>query len=234
MAGPLGLIGGMTWAASALYYERLNRLSNARLGGSHTLRVLIDSLDFGELERLGNREGDWVAVEQLLVCSAQRLESAGAVCLLLGAHTAHLMFDAVAATVRVPVLHVADPLGRAAQAAGVRRLALLGTRHVANSPLFPTRLARLGVEIAPPHIVDAAAIDALIFGPLAQGRFDPAGRAIARRVIEGLPAQGFDACGLCCTELPVLLRGESFTLPVFDTVELHAGAALDFLQGYPA
>lgn len=229
----IGIVGGMTWEATALYYDRLNRLSNARLrrqqpDSSHTVRVLIDSLDFGEIEELANRRGDWPAIGQMLLASAQRLENAGAACVLLAANTAHLQANTVRAGIRVPLIHVADALAASAEAARVRRVAILGTRFVARGTLFDEAFSVRGMTAAPPDDATVERVDRMIFDDLARGRFTADIRAAARAVIEGLPAQGFDAAALCCTELPVLLRGESFGLPVFDTVELHVRAALDF------
>jgi aspartate racemase len=232
----IGIVGGMTWEATALYYDRLNRLSNARLrlqqpDSAHTVRILIDSLDFGEIEKLANRE-DWPAIGRMLLASAQRLETAGAACVLLAANTAHLQADTVRAGISVPLIHVADALAAGAAAGKVRRVAILGTRFVARSTLFDEAFSARGMTAAPPDDTTVERVDRMIFDDLARGQFTPEVRAAARAVIEGLPAQGFDAAALCCTELPVLLRGESFALPVFDTVELHVRAALDFaLEG---
>jgi aspartate racemase len=232
----IGIVGGLTWEATALYYERLNRLSNARLrlqqpDSAHTVRILIDSLDFGEIEELANR-GDWPAIGRMLLASAQRLEDAGAACVLLAANTAHLQAETVRTGIRVPLIHVADALAAGAAAGNVRRVAILGTRFVARGTLFDAALSARGIVVAAPDDATVERVDRMIFEDLARGRFTPEVRSAARQVIEKLPEQGFDAAALCCTELPVLLRGESFGLPVFDTVELHARAALDFaLEG---
>ncbi len=232
----IGIVGGLTWEATALYYDRLNRLSNARLrlqqpDSAHTVRILVDSLDFGEIEKLANRE-DWPAIGRMLRASAQRLEHAGAACVLLAANTAHLQADMVRAGIRVPLIHVADALAAGAAAGKVRRVAILGTRFVARGTLFDAALSAHGIAVAAPDDATVERIDRMIFDDLARGRFTPEVRSAARKLVEALPEQGFDAAALCCTELPVLLRGESFGLPVFDTVELHVRAALDFaLEG---
>lgn len=224
----IGLVGGMSWHSTAWYYTQINRLSNERLGGLSTARVLIDSLDFGELDRLSNVEGRWNRVEDLLCASARRLQVSGADCVLLCANTAHLMAEAVAAAVTIPLLHIADSVASEAVKREFGHVALLGTHNVMNSPEF--FLNRLGdivscVRLEPP---EKLMLDELIRDELMHGRFSGAHVRDVQELGTILAARGLDAVVYACTELSVLMDGFTMPLAVLDAGRLHAIAAVEF------
>lgn len=227
----LGLLGGMSWESTTSYYQRLNRLTRERLGGQHSAKLLIWSADFAEIAAL-QAAGDWAAATAVLVDAARRLASAGAEGLLICANTMHLMAPEVQAALSIPLIHVADATAKAIKAAGVHRAVLMATRFTMEKPFYLQRLRDLGVEAVIPPEADRERLHAIIFDELVQGRFEPASRAAFIEIAErALGDQGAGGVVLGCTEFGLLVQASDFRVPVFDTTDIHARAAMDFALG---
>jgi aspartate racemase len=224
----IGLIGGMSWESTTLYYQHLNRMARAKLGGQHSARLVILSVDFAPLAAL-QAAGDWDAAAALLVDAAHKLEQAGAEAILICANTMHLVAEAVQAAVRVPVLHVADATAAAVIACGARKPLLLATRFTVEKDFYRDRLRAGGVEAVIPPAKARNELHRIIYDELVQGVFTDASRQAMLAMIETARRDdGVDAVILGCTELSFLVKPEDLPEPLLDTTEIHARAAMDF------
>ncbi|AXK38028.1 aspartate/glutamate racemase family protein [Crenobacter cavernae] len=227
----LGLIGGMSWESSAMYYQHLNRLVAERLGGLHSAKVVLYSVDFaGIAER--QHQGDWQGAGELLADAARKLSAAGAQALLICTNTMHKVADAVEAAVDVPLIHIADVAAREAQRAGVKTVALLGTAFTMEQPFYRERLEqRFGLRVLTPDADERADIHRIIYDELCLGQRLPASRERLRAIIERLATGGAQGVILGCTELPLLIEQDDVSITVLDSTTLHARAAIDFALG---
>jgi aspartate racemase len=223
----LGLLGGMSWESTSLYYQHLNRLTRERLGGRHSARLLIWSADFAQIADLQSA-GDWDAAAGILLDAGRALERAGAQALMICANTMHRMAPQVQAAVDIPLLHVADAVSAAIRRAGARRPLLLATRFTMEQDFYVERLRRGGVEAMIPPRKARDRLHAIIFDELVQGRFEPDSRAEIIAVVEAAITRGADAVILGCTEFALLVGPGDWPVPTFDTTELHARAGLAF------
>jgi aspartate racemase len=224
----LGLIGGMSWESSAVYYRRLNEITRERLGGQHSARLLLLSVDFAPIAAM-QAEGRWDEASAAMVSAARTLEAAGADALVICANTMHLMADDVAAAVGVPLIHVADVTAAALAAAGVRRALLLATAYTMEKAFYRDRLAAGGVETVIPPDTDRGRLHAIIFDELVRGRFEAGSKAaVAQMIRDAAVRDGVEAVIFGCTEIGMLLPTAESPLPAYDTLELHAAAAMDF------
>ncbi len=221
----IGIIGGMSWESSLEYYRIINRRVRDRLGGLHSARILMLSVDFAEVAAR-QRAGDWPALTAQMVAAAQALERGGADGVLIATNTMHLMADAVAAAITVPLLHIGDAAAQAVRAGGHGRIGLLGTAFTMEQPFYAERLARTGLEVIVPDTADRATVHRIIYDELVQGRIDPDSRAAYRAIIARLVAQGATAVILGCTEIMLLVGEGDSAVPLFDTTTLHAEAAV--------
>ncbi|WP_282593986.1 aspartate/glutamate racemase family protein [Nocardioides xinjiangensis] len=226
----IGLLGGMSWESSALYYTVLNEAVRERLGGYHSARVVMSSVDFAEVEAM-QAAGDWESAGALLAAEAAALQAAGAECLVLCTNTMHKVADAIEAATDVPLLHIVDVTATAIRAAGLSRVALLGTRFTMEQAFVRDRLASQGVEALVPVGEDLELVHAVIYDELVHGVVRAESRAAYVDVVERLVAAGAEGVILGCTEIELLLRPEDVDVPVFATTRLHALAALDFALG---
>lgn len=227
----LGLIGGMSWTSTISYYRRLNQLVAERLGGHHSARLLLYSVDFDAVERL-QHAGRWDEAGELLADAARRLAAGGAEGIVLCTNTMHKVAAHIEAAVDQPLLHIADATGEAIQAAGHRRVGLLGTRFTMEEPFYRERLSEsFGLETLVPGPDDREIIHRVIFEELCAERIEPQSRRAYRRVIADLAGRGAQAVILGCTEIALLIGPEDVSLPVFDTTELHVRSAVDFSLG---
>ena len=223
----LGLIGGMSWESSAQYYRLINEGVRAARGPTASARVLLWSFDFAEIEAL-QHAGDWPALTALMIDAAKRLAGAGAEHLLICTNTMHLMADEVEAAAGIPLLHIADPAGAAIRAAGLRKVALLGTAFTMEQGFYRDRLAqRHGLEVLVPEADDRATVHSIIYGELVAGQVNEASRQAYREVIARLVARGAQGVVLGCTEIMLLIGAEDSAVPLFDTTALHAAAATE-------
>ncbi len=223
----IGLIGGMSWESTALYYRIINREVAERLGGLHSARLLLHSVDFEDVVQ-GQRRGDWDGLGARLADAAVGLQNSGADCVLIATNTMHRVADAVQAALRVPLLHIADATATAITAAGCRRVALLGTRYTMEQPFYVAHLRRHGIACIVPQDDDRDALHALIFDELCKGEVAPSARARLQAIVARQVARGAEGVVLGCTELPLALQAADVAVPLFDTTTLHALAAVDF------
>ncbi|MGW6690005.1 aspartate/glutamate racemase family protein [Streptomyces sp. NPDC054961] len=222
----IGLIGGMSWESTAEYYRILNELTRERLGGLHSARCLLYSVDFAEIEQL-QVQGRWAEAGEVLAAGARSLEAAGADLLLICTNTMHKVADSVEAAVSVPLLHLADTTAAAVRATGLRRVGLLGTAFTMEQEFYRGRLAAGGLDVLVPDAEGRALVHHVIYEELCLGIVRDASRTAYRRVVEDLVAAGAEGIVLGCTEIELLIGPEDSPVPVFPTARLHAEAAVD-------
>jgi len=223
----IGLIGGMSWESSAEYYRIINREVRNRLGGVHSARSLMWSVDFGEIERL-QHAGDWDELTNRMKDAAIRLQRGGADFVLLCTNTMHLMADAVAGAIDIPLLHIADPTAEKINAAGFHKVGLLGTAFTMEQDFYRGRLEKVfGLEVLVPEADDRRVVHEVIYRELVAGEVRAESRAAYREVIARLVARGAQAIILGCTEIMLLVSEEDSAVPLFDTTTLHEVAAVD-------
>jgi len=223
----IGLIGGLSWESSAQYYRIINREVRVRLGGVHSARSLMWSVDFGEIEPL-QHNGDWGKLTEQMQDAAIRLERGGADFVLICSNTMHRMADAVAAAIDIPLIHIADPTGAKIKAAGLRTVGLIGTAFTMEQDFYKGRLNDVfGLEVVVPQAHDRRTVHDIIYKELVVGEVLENSRTAYREVIARLVAQGAQAIILGCTEIMLLVSAEDSAVPLFDTTTLHAIAAVD-------
>lgn len=224
----IGLIGGMSWESTVPYYRQINQTIRQRLGGLHSARIILYSVDFHDLERL-QHAGDWDAAGALLADAARRLATAGADFLVLCTNTMHKVAPAIEAAVRIPLFHIADPTAAAIRQAGFTTVGLLGTRFTMEQDFYRERLRqRHGLAVLVPTQDQRAMIHRVIYDELCVGKVLPASRAAYRQVMAELAARGAEAIILGCTEIALLVDQADATLPLFDTTAIHAHMAAEW------
>ncbi|MEU0395106.1 aspartate/glutamate racemase family protein [Streptomyces sp. NPDC006208] len=221
----IGLIGGMSWESSAEYYRLLNELVRERLGGLHSARCVLHSVDFAEIEEL-QRAGEWERAGEILARAAAGLQSAGADLLLICTNTMHKVADQVAAAVTVPLLHLGDATAAAVRAAGLTTVGLLGTAFTMEQDFYRNRLAAHGLTVLTPDEAGRALVHRVIYEELCLGVVREESRAAYQDVIGELVAAGAQGVVLGCTEIELLIAPEDSPVPVFPTTRLHAQAAV--------
>ena len=229
----IGLIGGMSWESTLLYYRQINETVNERLGGLHSAQIILYSVDFHEIERLQSA-GDWATAGALLAEAARTLEIAGAQFLVLCTNTMHRVADAIEAAVAIPLVHIADPTATAIKASGFSTVGLLGTRFTMEQPFYRDRLQkRHGLRVLTPPSADREMVHRVIYDELCRGRCVDESRAQYRRVMAALVARGAQAIVLGCTEITLLVDLSDASVPLFDTTRLHARAAAERAVSLP-
>lgn len=224
----IGLIGGMSWESTVPYYRQINETIKARLGGLHSARLILYSVDFHEIERL-QHAGDWDAAGNLLANAARSLEAAGADFLVLCTNTMHKVAPAIEDAVRLRLLHIADPTGDAIKRAGFLCVGLLGTRFTMEQTFYRDRLQeRHGLKVLIPGDEDREIVHRIIYDELCLGQIMPASRDAYRQIITALVAQGAEAIILGCTEISLLIGQDDADVPLFDTTEIHARHAAEW------
>jgi aspartate racemase len=224
----IGLLGGMSWESSLEYYRLINQAVKARLGGLHSAQCLMYSFDFAEIEAL-QMAGDWDAATARMIAAAQALARGGAECVVICTNTMHRMADAVQAAIDIPLLHIADATAAAIQREGLADVGLLGTRFTMEEDFYRGRLeARHGLRVLVPEAADREAVHRIIYEELVVGAIHESSRQRYQAVIAALAARGAGGVILGCTEIGLLIRPEHSAIPVFDTTELHALAAVDW------
>lgn len=221
----LGLLGGMSAESTTLYYQTINRLVRERLGGMHSARLILWSIDFAPMAEL-QAAGDWDAAGRQLADAAHRLEAAGAQAILICANTMHLVAPQVQAAIEIPVIHIADATATAIKAHGCARPLLLATRFTMEKPFYRDRLAEQGIEAAIPDQADRNRLHAIIYDELVQGVVSPTSKAEVLAMIAR--ARDCDSIIFGCTEIGLLLAPEDLDRPVIDTALVHAQAGVDF------
>ncbi|GGC19399.1 aspartate/glutamate racemase family protein [Pseudoduganella buxea] len=222
----IGLIGGMSWESTVPYYRQINETTRAALGGLHSARLVLVSVDFHEVEAL-QRAGDWEAAGAMLADAARKLAGAGADFLVLCTNTMHKVAPAIEAAVNIPLLHIADPTADAIKAAGCATVGLLGTRFTMEQAFYRDRMEGHGLAVLTPGEADRQIVHDIIYGELCVGRIEPASRTQYRRIMDDLVARGAQAIILGCTEITLLVNGYDASVPLFDTTALHARHAAE-------
>ena len=224
----IGLIGGMSWESTVPYYRLVNEAVAKRLGGLHSAKVLLASVDFAEVEAM-QKDGDWDAAGQLLADTARTLERAGADFLVVCTNTMHKVADAIEAAVGIPLLHIADATAAEVKALGLRQVGLLGTRFTMEQDFYKARLqGRHGIEAIVPAEADREIVHRVIYDELCLGKVLAPSREEYRRIIRGLVEAGAEGIVLACTEIPMLVGAADSPVPVFDTTALHARKAAEW------
>jgi len=223
----IGLIGGMSWESTVPYYRQVNEGIKARLGGLHSARVVLYSVDFHEVEQL-QHAGDWAAAGDMMADAARRVQAAGADLLVLCTNTMHKVAPQIEAAVSIPLLHIADATGAAITAAGHRTVGLLGTRFTMEQDFYRQRLQQAhGLQVIVPEADDRTVVHDVIYEELCRGVIRDDARAAYRRIMDDLVACGADAIILGCTEIGLLVGSQDARVPLFDTTALHASAAVE-------
>lgn len=223
----IGIIGGMSAESTVLYYQIINRETNARLGGNHNADIVMHSVDFEKIVRL-QKAGDWAAAGAVLAESARKLEGMGADVLVLATNTMHKIADVIEQAVGIPLLHVVDATAAAVKAKGLSRVGLLGTRFTMSDGFYSERMVKQGVEIRMPSENEQAEIHRIIFEELCLNKIQAGSKAYYQQVVRRLQEQGAEGVILGCTEIGLLLKENDCPLPLFDSAEIHALAAVDF------
>lgn len=229
MAGKtLGLIGGMSWESTIPYYRMINEYVKSQLGGLHSAKIILHSVDFHEIEQLQS-QGDWAQAATLLGNIAIGLRQAGADAIVICTNTMHNVADDVERACQLPLLHIADATGASLKQHGMKRVGLLGTRYTMEQDFYRQRIQeRFGIEIIIPDQAEREQVNRIIFDELCLGNMNEASRQVYRGIIQQLEQQGAEGIILGCTEIPLLIGAGDATVPLFDTSHLHAIAAAKF------
>lgn len=226
----IGLIGGMSWESTIPYYRLINEIIKQRLGGLHSAKLLLYSVDFEEIAQL-QRDGNWDRAGQVLADVAQRLERAGADALVICANTMHKVAPAIEAATHIPLLHVVDAVAAEIRAAGYRQVGLLGTRFTMEQPFYAEHLARHGLQTLIPGTEDRELVHRVVYEELCLGQVIDTSRNAYRRVMADLVARGAEAIILGCTEISMLVGPQDASVRLFDTTAIHARAAAEWALG---
>ena len=224
----LGIIGGMSWISTRAYYERINKMVQKNAAPMVSPPLLIESLDYGPIAA-AKQADDWDSIAAALIDSARRLESAGAEGLVIAANTMHKVYDRITEAVSIPILHIADCVAEAMEAANCESAALLGTRFVMTENFYRQRLVARGVDLLPPNPDDVEMIDGIIYKELMLGRVTRDAERALKTVITIKEKDGADAIVLACTELELVVDTDANVLPVFDSTDIHCRAAADWI-----
>jgi len=224
----IGLIGGMSWESTAEYYRIINETVKERLGGHHSAKILLYSVNFGELVKL-QREGRWQEATEFMCEGARRVELGGAECILICTNTMHKMAAEVQRAVMIPLLHIADATAMAIKKKGIKRVALLGTKYTMEEEFYKGRLrAKYGFEVLIPPEEDRNIINQIIYDELCLGKVEEESKKQFVQIIGRLKNQGAEGVILGCTEISLLIKEKDSPLELFDTTAIHARAAVDF------
>ncbi|UYO95967.1 aspartate/glutamate racemase family protein [Microbacterium sp. M28] len=221
----IGVLGGMSWESSLEWYRLANERVRSERGGHHSARILLDSLDFAEIEAL-QASGDWDSAGGLLAKRALALERAGADLIVLCTNTMHIVADRIEAAISIPFIHIVDVVAAAVQDAGITRIGLLGTAFTMEQRFYRDRLELHGLEVVVPDADDRAVVHSVIYDELVHGVISPESRLRYRAVIERLVAEGAECIILGCTEIELLVSTQDSPVPVFPTASLHVDAAI--------
>jgi len=224
----IGLIGGTIWISTAEYYRLVNMLVNERLGNLSSAKLLLYSVNYQEFKLPATGES-WERIAGILTSIAKKLEYAGADCILLCASTTHMVADIVQQNITIPLIHIAQETGNAIVSSNMKKVGLLGTKFTMEQSFFTDRLKKLGIETLVPDMEEREFIHASIFNELGLGICKEATRTRYISIIERLKKNGAEGIVFGCTEIPMLIKQEDSPLPIFDTLRIHATAAVNFI-----
>lgn len=222
----IGLIGGMSWESTIPYYTIINQSIHDTLGGLHSAKLILYSVEFDEIEKCQSC-GDWQRSADILSDAAKKLELAGADFLLICTNTMHKVYPQIQAQVTIPILHIADATADALASDGVTKVALLGTRYTMQEDFYKSKLVARGFEVLVPEQADIDEVNRIIFEELCVGTLKDTSRKTFSRIIDSLKARGAQAVILGCTEIGLLVKQEHASLPLYDTTVIHASRAAE-------
>lgn len=222
----IGLIGGMSWESTVTYYQIINETVRDGLGGLHSAKILLYSVDFAEIEEC-QAKGEWERSGEILADAAMRLESAGADFIVICTNTMHKVVNQIQAKIRIPIVHIADATAEALLQAGITKTALLGTKYTMTQDFYKDRLVQKGISVVIPNEKEIEKVNDVIYNELCLGIVSDESREDYIRVIERLKEEGAQAVILGCTEIGLLISQSDSVLPVFDTTQIHAKAAAE-------
>jgi aspartate racemase len=223
----IGLIGGMSWESSSEYYRIINEEVKHRLGGFHSAKCVLYSVDFEEIE-ICQRNGEWEKAAEILTDAAHSLELAGADFIIICTNTMHKVANKILAGINIPILHIADITAQQVLSNGIKTIGLLGTRYTMEQDFYKSRLEAKGIKVLIPKEMDRVIVNTVIYNELCLGQIVDESRAKYKRIIKDLIEQGADGIILGCTEIGLLVKPEDSTVPLFDTTLLHALGAVNF------
>jgi aspartate racemase len=230
----IGVIGGMSWVSSAEYYKLMNEMVEKKLGGLHSARILMYSIEFGEFseEEREASEGDWKPLRNTMIDAAERLERGGADFIIICSNTMHSSADDIGKKVKIPVLHIADATGEKIRERGLKIAGLLGTEYTMEEDFYRKRLEeKFGIKVIVPDESGRELINAVIFDELCAEIINDGSRRKFIEIIRRLKEEGAEGIILGCTEIPLLVKQEDVEIPLFDTMTIHAEAAVKFALG---
>ncbi|MBI5031216.1 MAG: aspartate/glutamate racemase family protein [Chloroflexi bacterium] len=224
----IGLIGGMSWESSVEYYRIINSMIHAKLGGVHSAKSVMYSVDFAEVEEL-QRQNRWEQATQLMIDAARRVEAGGADFVVICTNTMHKMADEVQQSIHIPLLHIADATGVQVQSCGIRRVGLLGTNFTMEGEFYKGRLEqKFGLAVLVPPAEERAIVHRVIYEELVVGVIKETSHNHYRTIIDGLVCAGAEGIILGCTEIGLLVKSSDSPVPLFDTTQIHAEAAVEY------
>ena len=223
----IGIIGGLTWVSTIEYYRLINEMVNNKLGGAEAAQIVIYSVNFGDIKTL-TEANDWEGLTKIISDAAKKVEQAGAECLLVGANTMHKIADNVQQAVDIPLIHIATETAKAIAKQGLKTVALLGTKYTMQLDFYKHKLLEKGISTLIPGNIDIEYINTCIYNEMSKDVFLPERKQGFIRIINSLIAQGAEGVILGCTEIPILLKNEDLSIPVFDTTSIHSAAAVEF------
>ena len=224
----MGMIGGMSWESTLEYYRIVNETVKIKLGGFHSAKCILYSVDFEEVEKLQHL-GDWDELTRLMMDAARRLEGAGADFVIICTNTMHKMADVVQGVIRIPILHIVDVTAEAIRANGEKRIGLLGTKFTMEQEFYKGRLRdKYGLEVLIPGEEDRQVVHDILYSELCLGEIKELSKNKFKSIIQNLVERGAQSVILGCTEIPLIVSQDDYDIPVYDTTALHARAAVDF------
>lgn len=224
----IGIIGGMSWESSLTYYKLLNESIRDQLGGFHSCKCLMYSVDFSYIEEL-QHEGKWEKLTEIMISIAGKLENAGAEVLIIATNTMHLMAPEVERSIRIPLIHIADATGFQIQKQHLKKVGLLGTRFTMEKDFYKKRLSeKYGIEVVTPDSEDMEIVHHIIYEELVKGKIEEQSKLKYLAIIEKLANRGAQGIILGCTEIPLLIKQKDCSIPLFDTTTIHAERAVEF------
>jgi aspartate racemase len=227
----IGMIGGMSWASSIEYYRIINETVKAKLGGLHSAKSLMVSVDFAEIEKL-QHDGKWPEAARILIHAAKSLENGGADFMILCTNTMHKVADDIQAQINIPFLHIADATAEAVKNSGIEKVGLLGTRFTMEEDFYRGRLTQKhSLDVSIPNADEREIVHRVIYDELVIGKIDQRSRAQYIEIIERMVEQGAQGIILGCTEIGLLIHDQDVKTPLFDTARIHAETAVEYALG---
>ncbi len=228
----IGLLGGMSWESTQTYYRLLNEGVKTRLGGLHSAKIVLYSVDFADIEALQHK-GDWGATARILSDAALSVQKAGADFLMIGTNTMHKVAPEIEQAIGIPLLHIADATAQVLKKDGATRVGLLGTRFTMEQAFYRQRLEAAGIDVLTPNESQRDEMHRVIYEELCQGKIKPDSRHTYLDIVSSLSGRGAQAVILCCTEIGLLISQADTEVPLYDTTEIHAAQAVELALAHP-